>query len=378
MKFLQVFNEVKKGNYALTEESIYASLQSGNELVPLYGGNKEHISREKMISVNTKNKKGNPVKIFSGEGIILSLDGSAGSMTYKNNEKFVLNHHAGFITLRDDAEKEVCLEFFAIYMQNYYRNLCVSDGSKTLSLEQLYSENFELPSFETQKQILKILKPVKNSIEILVNLKERLQKILEKEVVFKYTDYQAKNVPIKTCIDYLSGNQGLTEEYIYKMLQNNNPRYEVLSSSTEVRTMMGSIPYCNVNDKPIKVFENKEGLLVTRNGKAGQTKYLSPGKYTVNDHAYILFVSDDSEYDIDLEWLSIQYKAQFLQYASSSDNGTWNMSGFFKYTCIDIPLKSEQELIKNRYNKIKKYIEKIENIEQLYNSLISKEVIMKG
>lgn len=83
MKFLQVFNEVKKGNYALTEESIYASLQSGNELVPLYGGNKEHISREKMISVNTKNKKGNPVKIFSGEGIILSLDGSAGSMTYK-------------------------------------------------------------------------------------------------------------------------------------------------------------------------------------------------------------------------------------------------------------------------------------------------------
>ena len=42
MKFLDVFNEIDKGNYALTDEAIYASLQNGDELIPLYGGNKEH------------------------------------------------------------------------------------------------------------------------------------------------------------------------------------------------------------------------------------------------------------------------------------------------------------------------------------------------
>ena len=54
---------------------------------------------DRRISVSAKTKKGATIKIFSGEGIIISLDGSAGSMTYKNGEKFALNHHAGFITL---------------------------------------------------------------------------------------------------------------------------------------------------------------------------------------------------------------------------------------------------------------------------------------
>ena len=43
MKFLDVFNEIDKGNYALTDEAIYASLQNGDELIPLYGGIKEEF-----------------------------------------------------------------------------------------------------------------------------------------------------------------------------------------------------------------------------------------------------------------------------------------------------------------------------------------------
>ena len=61
MKFLDVFNEIEKGNYALTDEAIYASLQNGDELVPLYGGNKEHITTERRISVSAKTKKGIPI-----------------------------------------------------------------------------------------------------------------------------------------------------------------------------------------------------------------------------------------------------------------------------------------------------------------------------
>ena len=115
MKFLDVFNEIDKGNYALTDEAIYASLQNGDEFIPLYGGNKEHKMTDRRISVSAKTKKGATIKIFSGEGIIISLDGSAGSMTYKNGEKFALNHHAGFITLRKDAVDKVNLEYFSLF-----------------------------------------------------------------------------------------------------------------------------------------------------------------------------------------------------------------------------------------------------------------------
>ncbi|MBI2523559.1 hypothetical protein HYW19_04145 [Candidatus Woesearchaeota archaeon] len=140
-----------------------------------------------------------------------------------------------------------------------------------------------------------------------------------------YKKYQAKDIPINEVIDYMSGNSGLTEEFIYQQSQKKGKRYVVLSSSTEEDTKMGEIPMCQINDKPLKVFDNKEGLLVIRNGNAGTTKYLPKGDYTINDHAYILFMKENCPHKINLKWLSIQYKDDFLSYASSSDNGTWNM-----------------------------------------------------
>ena len=341
MKFLDVFNEIDKGNYALTDEAIYASLQNGDELIPLYGGNK---------------------------------DGSAGSMTYKNGEKFALNHHAGFITLRKDAVDKVNLEYFSLFLQNFYREMGVSDGSKTLSLEQVYAEEFSLPDFDIQCNILNSLKSIKSKLDTLAILKKRYYSLMDKELATEYNQYQAKQIKISTCIGYMSGNSGLTEEFIYQMLQSNSERFVVLSSATEDNTMMGEIPKCIINNRQLKVFEGQEGLLVTRNGKAGQTKYLPSGKYTINDHAYILFVKDTSPYEINLKWLSLQYKQDFLSYASNSDNGTWNMTGFFAYTKLDIPSIDEQLSIVKKYDTLLQRINTIEEIERKYCKLISKEI----
>ncbi len=374
MKFLDVFNEVEKGNYALTDEAIYASINNSDEMIPLYGGNKEHLSTERKISISAKTKKGIPITVFHDEGIIISLDGSSGSMTYKNGEKFALNHHAGFITLRKDAKNKVNLEFFAIYMQNFYRNISVSDGSKTLSLTQLYQEEFDLPSYEIQCQILQSLRRISKKIEILNKYKERLLQLLDKELVINYAGYQAENVPISKCIDYISGNSGLTEEYIYQTLQSKDERFDILSSATEDRTMMGTVPLCKINGRILKVFNNQEGLLVTRNGKAGQTRFLVPGRYTINDHAYILFNRQDSPYEINLKWLGFQYKKTFLAYSSNSDNGTWNMTGFFKYTTIDIPLIEEQHLFVKTIENIKNKIDAIDSILKRYSNIICREI----
>ncbi|MBR2284540.1 MAG: restriction endonuclease subunit S [Ruminococcus sp.] len=374
MKFLDVFNEVEKGNYALTDEAIYASINNSDELIPLYGGNKEHISTERKISVSAKTKKGVPITVFQDEGIIISLDGSSGCMTYKKGEKFALNHHAGFITLRKDAINKVNLEFFAIYMQNFYRGISVSDGSKTLSLTQLYQEDFDLPAYETQCQILQSLRKISKKMDLLNKYKEKLLEILDKELVINYTTYQAENVPISKCIDYLSGNSGLTEEYVYQTLQNKDERFDILSSATEDRTMMGTVPLCEINGRNLKVFKNREGLLVTRNGKAGQTRFLAPGKYTINDHAYILFNRQDSPFEINLKWLGFQYNKTFLAYSLNSDNGTWNMTGFFKYTTIDIPSIEEQRLFVKAIENVQNKINAIDNILKRYYSLICKEI----
>ena len=374
MKFLEVFNEIEKGNYALTDEAVYASIQNGDDFIPLYGGNKDHRYTERRISITAKTKKGDPITVFSGEGVIISLDGSAGSMTYKCNERFALNHHAGFITLRSDVKEKVNLEFFSIYLQNFYRSMSVSDGSKTLSLTQIYDEEFNLPPYDVQCRALKELRRTSSLVEQLLYIKLKLESLLDKELSIDYNSFQAQNVPISECIDYFSGNSGLTEESIYQTLQLETQRYDVLSSATEERTMMGKVPMCVINGRTLKVFENKQGLLVTRNGKAGQTRFLEPGKYTINDHAYILFQKDNSPYEIDLKWLGIQYKKTFLSFASNSDNGTWNMTGFFQFTSIDIPALQEQKNLVNVVERIQLQIDRIDAIVRRFNVLLSKEI----
>lgn len=370
MKFLDVFNEIDKGNYALTDEAIYASLQNGDELIPLYGGNKEHKTTDRRISVSAKTKKGATIKIFSGEGIIISLDGSAGSMTYKNGEKFALNHHAGFITLREDTANKVNLEYFSLFLQNFYREMGVSDGSKTLSLEQVYAEEFTLPAFDVQCNILNSLKRIKGKLDALITLKNHCYEIMNKELSTEYSQYQGKDINISVCIDYMSGSAKLTEEMNYQRLKMNGNRYLLLTGST-----IKENTYVTLNDAiDVPKFEQREGLLVTRKGKAGKVRYLPKGFYTLNDDAYILYLRDNSEYEVNLRWLSIQYKTEFLINASSSDNGTWNMTGFFKHTKIDIPSIEEQISIVKKYDILLNYINSIEEIERQYYSLISKEI----
>lgn len=370
MKFLEIFNEIQKGNYALTDEAIYNSIQNDDELIPLYGGNKDHQTTSKRISVSAKTKNSIPITIFSDEGIIISLDGSAGSMTYKNGEKFALNHHAGFITVREDSKKVLHLEYFAIFFQNFYRSLGVSDGSKTLSLKQIYSEEIAFPPYDLQVDILNRLNKTYSNLKRIQKIKYRYERLLNKEMVFPYMNYQAMNLPISDCIDYMSGTSELTEEKNYLRLNNDGSMHQLLTGATTKNIQQVVL----TNRDSIKRFDNKEGLLVTRKGKAGSTCYLSPGRYVLNDDAYILFCKDSGLYKINLKWLAIQYKEAFLNFASSSDNGTWNMTGFFSHVNIDIPSIEEQEYIVKLYEKIEFRINSIQMVEDHFSELLNREI----
>lgn len=373
MKFLEMFNPVEKGNFALTDEVIYNSIQNNDELIPLYGGNKSHKKASRYVSASTVTKKGQEITIFNGEGIIISLDGSSGSMTYKNGERFALNHHAGFITAK--GEGIVRLEFFALFFQNFLRNLSVSNGSKTLSLVQLYSADFDLPDYDLQCRVLDKILSINKQMELLNLIQDKYTELFKKQIVAFYTNYQAKDVPISKAISCMSGNSGLTGEFVYNNLINGIPKYKVLSGATQEENYLGMLPECELNGKKINVFKDKCGLLVIRKGKAGCTKFLPVDNYTINDDAYILYVNEDCDYNIDLRWFEIQYKNEIQQYSSSSDNGTWNKTGFFSNTLIDIPDINEQLRIVAIYDKLQHRAKKIAIIKKEYEKIFSKEVV---
>ena len=374
MRFLDIFNPIRKGSHGLTDEAIYGSIQNGDELVPLYGGNSQHKYTDRFVSIKTKTIDGKYAEMFSGEGIIISLDGSAGNMTYKSGEQFVLNHHAGFITLNDYGIGKVNLPYFSFFMQNHYKALAVSNGSKTLSLSQIYSDEFSLPTKATQDIVIKTMNGLFQKMERLDAIYKKINCLLDKELTNVYHAYQAENVNVSTIIGHENGNIGLTEEFIYSTLLLPGERYKVRSSSTSEETLIGYVPRCMLNDSPIKINTRSETLIIARNGNAGQTEYLVNEKYAINDHAYILYVKEDCPYKINLKWFSIQYRSEIMSYTSSSANGTWNMTGFFNEVIIDIPNYDEQLKIVRLYEKAEDMRNSIGQLSDRLSTLLKKEI----
>ncbi len=193
-------------------------------------------------------------------------------------------------------------------------------------------------------------------------------------------------INVKSVFDCLSGNSGIIEEFIYNNIDKSREQYYVLSSSTISETNMGMIPKCKTSKGTLlKVFENKPGILVARNGRAGKMKFLEPGKYTINDHAYILSIKDKfritnnitnlEEEELYLKYFMYKYQYEVYNYSTKNDNSTWSKTAFFKNCKIELPSLSFMESFVKRFELCN---EKIDNINIIKNELnqLSKKVLV--
>lgn len=383
MKFLEVFNEIEKGNYALTDEAMYASIKNSDKMIPLYGGNQSHKYTDRKVSITAKTKKGESIRVFQREGIIISLDGSAGSMTYKNREIFALNHHAGFITLKQGVEKKVLLEYFALFFQNFYRSLSISDGSKTLSLEQIYSEEIELPPYDVQVRIMNKLAPIIKKMNVISKLKEKYHNLMQKSILFE-NEEKNNSVPLNTMLKYCSRNDALSEEGIYNRKQVKE-YIDVLSGSSN------NINYGRIDksSEGIHFIENKQCIHLISRGNAGKLKYIDIGTYATNTNAFLLYMKDEYKQEkkvdtyekerIILKFLIIYLQPIFFELASNSDLGVFPLTEVIANLKVpDIEYSDRLKKIVNSFEVLEKRVEEIELIEKHYQELINKQIsVMK-
>ena len=192
--------------------------------------------------------------------------------------------------------------------------------------------------------------------------------------------------PAASIFDCMSGNTGLTEEFIYRTLATKDVLYEVLSSATAGAARMGYIPMCILdNGRPLKTFEGKPGILIARNGKAGHMAYLEAGKYTINDHAYILSLADRFKEETGITslsaernlllWFICTYQSLLYSFASKTDNATWNKSSFLKAN-IDIPTQQNIDEIAKLYQEVLDTMSKAHHVIDRLSTLLSKQITL--
>ena len=148
---------------------------------------------------------------------------------------------------------------------------------------------------------------------------------------------------IQDVFDYIGGNQGIYEEFIYQHLKTEGTEYKVLSSALSEDTEMGYVKLTATEEKEYKTFANQYGIHVARLGNGGKMKLLSKNFYLTSDKAYILYlkssfvkensIRNEKEF---LEWFILKYQNYVFSFASQTDNATWNKTNFFKYGKIEI------------------------------------------
>lgn len=180
---------------------------------------------------------------------------------------------------------------------------------------------------------------------------------------------------VKTFFKIEGGNSGLTEDFIY-LNQPKSKKREIIvySSATQENTALRKVDIkAKIKNKSIKKFSG-EGIIIARNGKAGNMTYLENGNYTMNDHAYVIQVRNEYKSQINIKYIlnGIRKEIEDCITSDKQGNRTFNKT-LLEEKIIEFPDLDIQNNLVNEYEKFYKMKEvinsKIENIKKILNTI---------
>jgi hypothetical protein len=355
------------GNHGLTEETIYNYQPSStDESVPIFSGSQDNIVPIAYVRKDARNNKGEPVTCFEGPCLILTKDGSAGLITYKDQGIFTINHHACVLKVKDSWKFDLDIEWFAHQYQSSLQQYVTSKSdNRVFSTKWFDRVEFKIPCLPVQRR-------QKNKKKALVNIKNRIEYTLEAlkvvleeaAVELKYEGYQTARLDDVFTLE--GGNSGLTEDFIYyNQPSNAEEKLSILSGATLKANLMG---YISRNAKPngreLKIF-SAPAILVVRKGLAGRMTYISRGEFTTNDDAYVLAPKQNWKAKVNLLWFVHEYQHLFFNLVTSkSDNATFNKEYALRQV-LKVPDDIEfQDRFAKKVQAIECMLEKYKEIER--------------
>lgn len=358
MRIKSIFHIIQ--GHQITDEDIYKSI--GN--IPIFTAKNEIkgywdkaiISQQDLPCITY------PTKANSGQ-------------TFIHLEIFDANNTAVLVP-QPLWKEHIILEWAAMKLANIFLRIATSkEGVSYLNKDIVNELDFEVPDEAIQQEELRTFSKLIELRKECDNIIDRIERINNSALAIDYQEFQARDVPAAEIFSSISGNSGLTEEYIYSVRNMNTEKwYKLLTGSIEVDDMP-TIPLCSSPQKSIKkikVYEG-EGIHIVRKGKAGYVTYLPLDNYTLNDDAYILTLKPNCKLNISLNWLVNTNRPLFYEFATKSDNGTWNKASFFEHSYFDIPARIEQDTIANKLTALKSIENKLNELRERILSLLTRE-----
>lgn len=362
----------------ITEEYMYSRLSDTFSIpVHVLTGATENNGIMAIVDIS----KTSEMDVIENDNYIsIVARGKAGTMIFRNKEhikKIVLNPNVYLLKPRVDF---INSKWFALKYSKHIQGKCSGGDLKLFTKDLGISIEIDIPSLEEQLKELPLLErqhQIINNIGILdEKIKNGLGNLIS-NIPF------SKNMSAIDVFDIYSGNNGLTEDFIYQSLNNIGTKFKVITASTEQGISFGflTLPESHYRDGlkktekddkgKMKVIINNSGFVVVRKGKAGLiTDILENGHYILNDSAY--FISPKKEvvpekYRMDFIYYCSYFLASDIkQFSSLTDNGTWAKTNFEKNYTIAIPTdNNEWDFLSSCVKKLKQVLKTQDKIKEI-------------
>lgn len=301
--------------------------------------------------------------------VTLTTYGSAGKLFYREG-KYTIGRNCMGLRPKEHYTNEINLNWFAFSFQNLFYRLRIGDPQGQKSLNKLLLERIliEIPDTKIQARQLSKYEKLSNLKTKINNLTTKLRDAIHFNKTYNSILAQGN---IKGFLNIEGGNSGLTEEFIYYNLPNTeDEKVIILTSATLERTAMGFISEnAKPDERDLKIF-NGPAILVARNGYAGTMTYISDGRFTTNDHAYVITPKREWKNKINLEWFISEYQELFYKIVTSkSDNATFSKE-YAERQIIQLPHIDDQKGIMSKLAPLKKLINQLHVAENKIDELL--------
>jgi hypothetical protein len=355
--------------------------------VPYYLENAQEAEMDFRVSKNGINYYFN-----RNDCITIVADGRAGHIFYRDSATFpIFCMNISTMALFPKKESEIQakypdfdglnLKWFFLKHKNFFENLVRGEGVRHFTKAIYEKIEIEIPSTKNQARELLYLEEIQKLTNRFLHIAHRYAKI--KNAHLMYGDFDEKEEIISIYLGYISRNDFLTEEEIYRRsieLVNSEKTVKVISGS--LNGSFGSIPF----DDGLHFIMERPCIQMVRVGKAGTMRVLRKGNYAPNSNCMLIYLKKEKLNDLglDSEDNEIHYlhyvlaclQPIFKEYSTRADLSVFPLSQMIKIVAIKFPKYSAKI---ERMAKLSMYLDNsihhVKNQIHKINRLLEKNVV---
>lgn len=344
-----------------TDNSDYHFI-NGNNLVD---GRIEIYENTKKVSTSTFFKNNKDLKENT---LLISINGTIGSIAKYNNEKVMLGKSVGYFNFNNNSD----FIYFTLHtksIQDYFFSELTGSTIKNLSLKTLRETNIHLPSSEEQIKISYFLSLIDNRIQTQRKIIEQLETLMKasRENVFsqklRFRDNEENDFP--NWNNMVLGNIGdvkMCRRVFNDQTSSNGdiPFYKIGSFGKVADAFISKKLYKEYRKR--FSFPKKGDILISAAGTIGRT-VVYRGEDAYYQDSNIVWIDNDNTKVLN-EFL--YFILQIVQYSTEGGTIQRLYNNILKSTKFHCPSLLEQEKIVNFLSSIQK---KIENEKQFLEKL---------